>query len=384
MTTIGILGAGQLGRMMALAGYPLGLSFRFLDPAAGSPAGQLAPQNTANYTDEAVLEQFARQVDLVTYEFENVPVQAARFLADRVPVFPPPQALEAAQDRIKEKSLFRSLGIATPAFAPIDSPTDFQPALRLTGLPAVLKTRRLGYDGKGQRLVHSAAELGTAAEELGRRDLILEEFVAFERELSILAVRGRALESGLSPQVAFYPLVENHHREGVLRLTLAPAPHLHPGQQEKAESLARAVLERLDYCGVLAIELFERRGELLANEMAPRVHNSGHWTIEGAPTSQFANHLRAGLGWPLGLTSAQGFAAMINLIGSAPPASDILDIPEAHLHLYAKAPRPGRKIGHINLVAPGEAELRQAIGRLRQRLDIPELARYNQTTRMEI
>ena len=272
MTTIGILGAGQLGRMLALAGYPLGLAFHFYDPALNSPAGQLAPHTVANFDDQAALQRFAAGVDLVTYEFENVPVEAVRLLAQTVPVFPPPQALEAAQDRLAEKTLFRQLGIPTPQFVALDSLAELQAAVRQTGLPAVLKTRRLGYDGKGQAVLHSLEDLQPAWQSLGEQNLILESFVAFDRELSILAVRGR------DGCCVFYPLVENHHREGILRLSIAPALGLSPHLQQTAESYARAILERLDYTGVLAVELFEKAGELLANEMAPRVHNSGHWT----------------------------------------------------------------------------------------------------------
>ena len=349
--TIGILGGGQLGYMLALAGYPLGLHFRFLDPSPEAPVGRIAQRVTADYTDEAALEKFAGGLELVTYEFENVPVEAARFLAARVPVYPPPAALEAAQDRLAEKSLFRKLGIATTEFAPVSSPGELDAAVKTIGLPAVLKTSRMGYDGKGQWTLRTAEEVRKAKSELPAAKLILERFVPFTREISVLAVRSRTGES------AIYPLVENHHRSGILRLSLAPAPRLEPTIQRDAERAAHRVLESLKYVGVLAIEFFEHQGELLANEMAPRVHNSGHWTIEGAVTSQFENHLRAVLGLPLGSTGPAGHSAMLNLIGDLPDSSEVLGVPDAHLHLYGKSPRPGRKLGHLTLRAASPERL---------------------------
>jgi len=349
--TIGILGGGQLGYMLALAGYPLGLHFRFLDPSPEAPVGRIAQRVTADYTDEAALEKFSSGLELVTYEFENVPVEAARFLAERVPVFPPPAALEAAQDRLAEKSLFRNLGIATTEFAPVSNAGQLDPAIKAIGLPAVLKTCRLGYDGKGQWILRTVEDVARAKSELPRVPLILERFVPFTRELSVLAVRSRNGES------AIYPLVENHHRSGILRLALAPAPRLDANIQRAAERAAQRVLESLKYVGVLAIEFFEHQGELLANEMAPRVHNSGHWTIEGAVTSQFENHLRAVLGLPLGSTGAAGHCAMLNLIGDIPESAEVLAVPDAHLHLYGKSSRPGRKLGHVTLRAASPERL---------------------------
>ena len=354
MKTIGVLGGGQLGRMLALAGYPLGLRFRFLDPAAEAPAEHLADRVAGAYEDIEALELFAAGLDLVTYEFENVPVSTAHFLAQRLPVFPPAAALEAAQDRVAEKTFFQKAGLSTAAFAAVDERPDLTAAVEQLGLPAVLKTRRYGYDGKGQLLLRQPDDVPRAWEKLGGVPLILEGFVAFERELSLLAVRDR------NGATAFYPLVENHHREGMLRLSLAPAPGLTPALQAEAEEHGRRVLEALNYVGVLAIEFFQvgaRKGKasrLLANEMAPRVHNSGHWTIEGAETSQFENHLRAILGLPLGSTAARGPCAMINLIGTVPEPRSLLAIPGAHLHLYGKTPRPGRKLGHLTLCAAAE------------------------------
>jgi len=349
--TIGILGGGQLGYMLALAGYPLGLHFRFLDPSPEAPVGRIAQRVTADYTDHAALEKFSSGLELVTYEFENVPVEAAKFLAQRVPVYPPPAALEAAQDRLSEKTLFQKLGISTTEFLPVSKSAEFEGAVKQLGLPAVLKTSRMGYDGKGQWILRTSEDVSKAKSELPKVLLILERFVSFTRELSILAIRSREGET------AFYPLVENHHRGGILRLSLAPAPQLDSRIQHAAEDIARRVLESLQYAGVLAIEFFEHEGRLLANEMAPRVHNSGHWTIEGAITSQFENHLRAVLGLPLGSTGAAGHCAMVNLIGDLPEPSEILTVPDAHLHLYGKVARPGRKLGHVTLRAASPERL---------------------------
>lgn len=359
---IGILGGGQLGRMLALAGYPLGLRFRFFDQSADAPAGHLAELIVADYTDRDSLKSFSEGLDVVTYEFENVPVESARFLSERLSVYPPPMALEVSQDRLTEKRFFQSLGIPTPRFISVDSKADLEKAVAEIGLPSVLKTRRFGYDGKGQFVLRESGDIAPAWESLGRAPLILEEYIAFERELSILAVRGRDGSS------TFYPLVENHHRHGILQLSLAPAPRLTASLQQKAESYARRVLEALDYVGVLAIELFEVGGELLASEMAPRVHNSGHWTIEGAQTSQFENHLRAILGWPLGSTAARGASAMLNLIGTTPAIEDVLKIPGAHLHLYGKAPRPGRKLGHLSVCTEDPSIRELLLGQLQASL----------------
>lgn len=344
--SIGILGGGQLGYMLALAGYPLGLRFRFLDPSPEAPVGRIAPRVTGDFSDRAALEKFAHGLEVVTYEFENVPVDAVHFLAKKVSVFPPPGALEAAQDRLREKQLFEKLSIATTEFASVPASSDLDLALKKVGLPAVLKTRRMGYDGKGQWLLRTQEDVRMAKDGLPRLPFIAERLVPFTRELSVLAVRGKAGET------AFYPLVENHHRNGILRLSLAPAPGVGPEIQKAAEDAARKVLESLQYVGVLAIEFFECDGKLLANEMAPRVHNSGHWTIEGAVTSQFENHLRAINGFPLGSTTPIGASAMINLIGELPVSAQVLAIPSAHLHLYGKEPRPGRKLGHVTLRAP--------------------------------
>jgi 5-(carboxyamino)imidazole ribonucleotide synthase len=356
--TIGILGGGQLGYMLALAGYPLGLHFRFLDPSPEAPVGRIAHRVTAEYTDEQALEKFAHGLEVVTYEFENVPVQAARFLAERVAVYPPALALEEAQDRVREKRLFERLGIPTTEFAEIKKHADLDAAIAKLGLPAVLKTCRMGYDGKGQWILKTLEDVEQARPELPDVPLVLERFVPFARELSILGVRSRTGE------IAFYPPVENHHRGGILRLSLAPAPGLAAALQARAEDAARKLLQELDYAGVLCIEFFEVGGKLLANEMAPRVHNSGHWSIEGAVTSQFENHLRAVLGMPLGSTAVMGYSAMVNLIGELPEMQEVLKVANAHLHLYGKEPRTGRKIGHVTVHADQFEKLQQRLGEL--------------------
>lgn len=351
---VGILGGGQLGRMLALAGVPLGMRFRFLEPSPEPPAAGLGELVEGAYDDPDALERLARDVDVVTYEFENVPAGATEWLVGHgVPVFPPPAALAVAQDRLAEKTTFRSLGIPTPDFRTVDTLDQLREGVRALGLPAVLKTRRLGYDGKGQAVIRDLRGIEAAWEELGSGDvggapgdLLLEAFVPFGRELSIVAVRGR------DGSLAFWPLVENRHRDGILVRTTAPAPDVPPDLQERAEEYIRALLQHLDYVGVLALELFEVEGGLLANEVAPRVHNTGHWTQDGAVTSQFENHLRAVAGWPLGSTGVVEPTVMLNLLGSLPPLEELLEVPGAHLHLYDKAPRPGRKIGHVNVCDP--------------------------------
>ncbi len=343
MTNIGILGAGQLGRMLALAGYPLGHRFRFLDPASDSPAGLLADHLALGYTDTSALEMFAKGLDVVTYEFENVPVETARHLEKYVPVYPPPIALEKAQDRFVEKSFFCELGIPAPKFVSGWEADKRMPETDGIGFPAVLKTRRMGYDGKGQMIINSETDLENGLENGQTDELILEEFVSFDRELSIIAVRNK------SGETKFYPLVENQHREGILRLSFA-TENVSVELQKQAEEYVAKVMITLDYVGVLTVEFFEKDGRLLANEMAPRVHNSGHWTIEGAVTSQFENQVRAVTDAPLGSTSPLGVCAMVNLVGTLPDVKFILKIDGAHLHLYDKVPRPKRKLGHITLV----------------------------------
>lgn len=340
---IGIIGGGQLGRMIALAAYSLDARVTFLDPALDAPMSHVAKQVCGAYDDERALEQLARVCDVVTYEFENVPVASAQFVSRFTKIFPPPDALRVSQDRIVEKEFFNSLEIPTPKFARVDSLDDLKNAMDEIGSPAILKTRKLGYDGKGQVLIRSGAEIEYAWNELRNIELILEQFVNFTREVSILAVRGQNGER------VYYPLVENFHRDGILRLSRAP--FLDENLQHLAQKYAQRVLDALNYVGVLAIEFFQVGDKLLANEMAPRVHNSGHWTIEGAVTSQFENHTRAILGMSLGSTQTRGFCAMVNFIGELPDVDALLKIPDAHVHLYDKAPRAGRKLGHVTMVA---------------------------------
>ncbi len=352
--TVGILGGGQLARMMVLAGAPQGLRFELFDPAADACAGQLAPLQVAAFDDEAALAAFAAKVDVVTFDFENVPAHSARFLAERVPVYPNPDALAVAQDRLSEKTLFRELGIPLPPFADIRSRDELAARVGEFGLPCILKTRRLGYDGKGQFRLRSEADIDAAWTALGaqveRTGLILEGFVAFDREVSVVAVRGR------DGEFRAWPVTGNWHVDGVLSASLAPAV-LSPAQQAAAIGYARTLADRLDYVGVFALELFCRGDEQLANEMAPRVHNSGHWTIEGSETSQFENHLRAVLGLPLGDTRMLGHACMLNWIGAMPDAAAVLAQPGGHWHDYGKQPRDGRKVGHATLRGDDAAQL---------------------------
>ena len=351
---VGVLGGGQLARMLALEGIPLGHRFTFLEPAPDPPAGSLGKVVDTAYDDPAGLARIAAATDVVTYEFENVPASSAAYLAARLPVLPPPAALEATQDRLAEKRLFRELAIPTAPFHPVDTRDDLDAALAVAGLPAVLKTRRFGYDGKGQAVVHSTEEAATALAALGP-GLIAEGFVEFSRELSVLGA------GACDGSRAFYPLTENRHSEGILRVSEAPAPGVTPELQARAEGLAARVMDRLGYVGVLAIELFQVGDRLLANEMAPRVHNSGHWTLDGASVSQFENHIRAVTGLPLAKPGVPGPAAMVNIIGELPDPADVAALPFAHLHLYDKAPRPGRKLGHVNITGLGEGEVAKGL-----------------------
>lgn len=349
--------------MLALAGFPLGLRFRCFDSSPDAVAGHLMPLAVGSFHDQEALARFADGLDLLTYEFENVPVEAAEFLAQRVPLYPPPGALAVAQDRAVEKSFFQCLGIPTASFDVVSNRDEYDRAISKIGLPAVLKTCRLGYDGKGQSVLKSAADIETGWKLFGGSPLILEKFVPFDREVSILAVRSRAGET------AFYPLVQNHHQDGILQRSFAPASGAANGLQRQAEEYAQRVLADLQYVGVLAIEFFQRGNELIANEMAPRVHNSGHWTIEGAAINQFQNHLRAICGWPLGSTAVHGFVAMLNLLSAAPPPDRLLDLPGVYLHLYGKRPLPGRKLGHVTCVADHETLLQNKLSELLSRLE---------------
>jgi 5-(carboxyamino)imidazole ribonucleotide synthase len=354
---IGILGAGQLGRMLALAGFPLDFDFVFLDPAPEACAAPLGEHIHAGYEDEHALAEFCVSVDVATYEFENVPAKTAEYVAQRIPLLPAPVALTVGQDRLSEKNLFDQLGIAVPRYMPVATRAALDLAVRSIGLPAVLKTRRLGYDGKGQAVLRSPEDLDTAWQRLGGTPerpakLILEAFVPFQRELSCLAVRGH------DGQMVFYPVVENVHRDGILRLA---TPQVADPLQAQAEDYARRVAEHLGYVGVLAFEFFVADGQLLANEIAPRVHNSGHWSIEGAEVSQFENHLRAIAGLPLGSTALRGASAMINFIGDAPDNAAMATLPGVHIHHYGKTPKPLRKVGHATVTAADAGELAQRL-----------------------
>lgn len=349
---IGVIGGGQLGRMLALAGTPLGMNFAFLDPAPDACAQALGEHIRADYGDQAHLRQLADEVDLVTFEFESVPAETVAFLSQFVPVYPSAEALRITRDRWFEKSLFRELGIPTPAFADIQSQADLDAAAASIGLPAVLKTRTLGYDGKGQKVLRSESDVAGAFAELGAVPCILEGFVPFSGEVSLIAVRARDGET------RFYPLVHNTHEQGILRLSVASDAH---PLQALAEDYVSRVLERLDYVGVLAFEFFEVDGGLKANEIAPRVHNSGHWTIEGAECSQFENHLRAVAGLPLGATAKCGESAMLNFIGEVPAVERVLAVPDCHLHHYGKAFKTGRKVGHATLRCTDRAHLQARI-----------------------
>ncbi len=353
---IGIIGAGQLGQMLALAGFPLALGFRFLDSSPDAPGARVAPIVTGAFDDLASLRALAAEVDLVTYEFENVPVSALQEMAATRPCFPPVEALRVSQDRVLEKELFGRLGIPTPPFRTVDSRAELEAAVAAIGLPCVLKTRRLGYDGRGQRVLRRRADVAAAWEALGAAPLILEGFVAFDREVSIVGARSTTGETRA------YPIVTNTHRAGILRVTVAPTRDAR--LQRAAEDHLRRVMDHFGYVGVLTLEFFVERGRLVANEMAPRVHNSGHWSIEGAVTSQFENHLRAILGLPLGDTSPIGHSAMVNFIGTMPERGRVLAIPGVHLHDYGKAPRPGRKLGHGTVVARTAAERDAVLRRL--------------------
>ena len=339
---IGIIGAGQLGQMLGFAARELGHSCIFLDPSDDPPARVVGSVIQAPFDDPAALAALADKCDVVTYEFENVPVEALMDIADLVPIYPPPAALRHAQDRLAEKRLFENLAIPLPQYRAINSAQDVDAAIAAIGLPLVIKTRRMGYDGKGQFVLKHAEQINEALESLGGRDLIAEQWVPFDYEVSAIGVRNIAGET------ATYCLTQNVHADGILQSSCAPVDNA--ALTERAKQYMLNSLDHLDYVGVLTLELFVVGNELLANEFAPRVHNSGHWTIEGAETSQFANHLLAITNELPGSTKNRNFAGMINLIGQIPEAAR--DLAHGHLHDYGKAPRPGRKLGHITVIAP--------------------------------
>jgi 5-(carboxyamino)imidazole ribonucleotide synthase len=347
--------------MLALSGAPLGVRFLVVDSVADACASQVAPQLTADWRDFVALEEFARRIDVATFDFENVPADTAQWLTEHTRVFPNPRALSVAQDRLAEKSLFREIGLPTPDFAQVDSREDLVRAVAKIGVPSILKTRRLGYDGKGQFRLKSTNDVDAAWTALAGAPSILEAFVPFERELSVIAVRSREGE------FRTYPLTQNWHADGILSASLAPAPDS-AALAPVAIAHARRIAEALDYVGVFALELFVRDGQLMGNEMAPRVHNSGHWTIEGTPSSQFENHVRAVLGLPLGDTTALGVNVMLNWVGELPPAAPVLAEPRAHWHDYGKSPRVGRKVGHATLCAFTAIEMRDRLTRVTRAL----------------
>ncbi|MCH2109192.1 MAG: 5-(carboxyamino)imidazole ribonucleotide synthase [Polyangiaceae bacterium] len=355
---LGILGGGQLGRMLALSARELGLEVTIIDPGKAPPAAAVAAHIHSEYGDQEALERIA-QSDALTFEFENVPEQATRILEQKLPVAPPPRALKVSQDRLVEKNQLNQLGIETAAFCEIQSEADVLLALNELG-PVLLKTRTLGYDGKGQALVRDASAAAAAFASLKGAAAIAEGLVPFDRELSSVATRAR------NGELAFYDLTENHHKAGILRRSFAPAPNISKSLIAQAQDITEKLLVELDYVGTLAIEFFQVGQRLIVNEFAPRVHNSGHWTIEGAETSQFENHVRAVMGFPLGSTEHLGHSVMINLIGSIPPAQDVLAFRGAHLHDYSKDPRPGRKVGHITIRRDSEEEARAVAAELEE------------------
>jgi 5-(carboxyamino)imidazole ribonucleotide synthase len=379
---IAVVGGGQLGRMLGLAALPLGFHVRFLDPGDDCPASVVGEVVCGAFDDPASLDRLVVGAACATYEFENVPAASARRLEAHTRLAPSSRSLDIAQDRISEKTFFASCGVPVQRFHAVSTSEDLRAAVATVGVPALLKTRRLGYDGKGQVVVRSAEAAALAWESLGRVPCIYEAFVPFVREVSVVATRG--------PRGTFtaHPLVRNEHREGILRVSVAPDPDASDALRRTAEAHVRRIAESLDHVGTLAVEFFVVReddadGEerLVANEMAPRVHNSGHWTIEGAVTSQFENHIRAVVGLPLGDAGMRGghaAAAMVNLIGTVPPIEDILAIPGAKLHLYGKSPKPGRKLGHITVTAPDHDELAPLVDRLRELVREPDPSRSRQ------
>jgi 5-(carboxyamino)imidazole ribonucleotide synthase len=346
---VGVLGGGQLARMMALAGIPLGLEFVFLDPAADACAASTGKLLQADFSNIEAARRLAAMVDVATFDFENVPDSSALAVAESRPFYPNARALGLCQDRLQEKKLLSGLGIPVSAWHAVSSRTDLLDGLDRVGRPAVLKTRRFGYDGKGQAVIRDDEDLERSWQRLGDNELILEAFVPFDAECSLIAARGRDGETRT------WPLTQNLHREGILALSLPGA--FDDALQRQAEKIMRQVMDDFAYVGVLTLEFFVTGDTLLVNEIAPRVHNSGHWTIEGAGTSQFENHVRAICGLPLGETGLSRHALMFNWIGSLPDARAVLDVSGVHWHDYGKAPRPGRKLGHATVTADSQAAL---------------------------
>jgi 5-(carboxyamino)imidazole ribonucleotide synthase len=354
---LGILGGGQLAQMMALAAIPLGIQCHIYDPDPVAPARLCAIHHCAAYDDSAALLRFADAVDVITYEFENIPVSCVSFLTTYKPIMPGVTSLQMCQDRIKEKTFARSLGFATAPFVDLVPTLSSIDALYTVGTPAILKTRRMGYDGKGQHTVRTAQELDTARASYESHELILEGNVPFLQEVSIIATRS---QDGTTVR---YPLIQNTHQHGILRTSIAPAPCSTPQLEMLADTIARTVLDTLGYVGVLTIECFVVKAPhgytLVINEFAPRVHNSGHWSIEGATTSQFEYHMRAVMGLSIAPPILRGHSALCNLIGAEPAHSDIPA--RVAVHRYHKMPRPGRKVGHLTINAHDLATLQHEI-----------------------
>jgi len=349
---LGIIGAGQLARMLALAAYPLNIKCMFLDPNEKSCAASLGELLISNYDDQASIAKIAKECDFVTYEFENVSAQALESLANLGAVAPSPRALTVSSDRLLEKSLFKQLGIKTAAYSQVDSIADLEAAVDQIGYPGILKSRHSGYDGKGQVVIRDRNDLVKAWSEIDKVSAIFEKMVDFSREVSMIAVRSRRGE------IRYYSLVENVHENGVLKLSTV---RLNDDMQTQAESFVQTLLEELDYVGVIALEMFQVGNELVVNEFAPRVHNSGHWTIEGAITSQFENHVRAVTNLPIGDCSAVSPSAMVNLVGKLPAIEEILKVDGANIHYYDKEPRAGRKVGHVTICAEDNNALKSRL-----------------------
>jgi 5-(carboxyamino)imidazole ribonucleotide synthase len=350
---VGIVGAGQLGRMLALAGYPLGLRCLFLDRNHGTPGAQVAPIVVGELTDSARLEELATRSDVVTFDWENISGAALAPLEQLTTIRPPRKALEISQDRLQEKALFARLKIPVAAHAAVDAKEELLRAARKLGVPGVLKTRRMGYDGKGQFVIRHADDIDTAWERIGGAGLIYEKFQVFSREISIIGARSAA------GKIVYYPLSANTHSGGILRYSVAP--FINQPLERLARRYLKKVMEALSYVGVLTIEFFVVKGRLIANEMAPRVHNSGHWTIDGCVTSQFENHLRAICDLPLGSTRALGHTAMVNFLGQMPDTKRLLEVEGLAFHDYGKEPRAGRKLGHCTIVRALAKDRNQAL-----------------------
>jgi 5-(carboxyamino)imidazole ribonucleotide synthase len=349
--TIGILGGGQLGRMLALDAARLGLKCHIYCPDTGPAFDVSAAHTQAAYEDEAALAEFAGKVDLVTYEFENVPARTAEVIAKLKPLYPDARALATTQDRLAEKTFLKNLGVPLADFAEVNTHADLEAAVKKLGRPSVLKTRRFGYDGKGQTMIRDGVALDAAFAAIGGQPGVLEAFVPFEREVSVVAARGR------NGQFAAFDVAENVHEHHILKTSTVPA-NLSAEAQREALKLAEKIVAALDYVGVIGVEMFVvkdgGRDRILINELAPRVHNSGHWTQDGAETSQFEQHIRAIAGWPLGSPKRLGRAVMTNLLGEeALGWQGLAGEPGTHIHLYGKgAPRSGRKMGHVNRITP--------------------------------